>query len=355
MGCSVDSLLSGGLLSILRMGVPVKYWNIARGKYYCGLGTVSSFNVEFWKVVFTTCTTHFWDWENLDLFLEECGRSERDFSFKTQNDLYFYFFSVYSTHSWTKLNHCPYCGFSLVVIAGLVTAIGGYNSRKQEDSNKLVSLMDGKWVEYYPPMPTCRYYTTAVVTPKKVIVAGGSVKNNVRVHTVEVMDIETKEWSKVASLPKALSSSCSVVYGDNAFLIGGFDAHGRPSSTVLTCSVNELIQSAFPPTERENMTPIDMSGTPWRTLPDLPVTYSHCTIVNGHLVTVGGMKASKRPTGDIFHYDPSTSSWEVIGGVPTPRYCSVTVTLPSKELIVVGGLSGGNNTDCINICEAASF
>ena len=77
-----------------------------------------------------------------------------------------------STHKWSKqVPQCPYECSSLSVIRGLLTAIGGRKDGNRV--NKLLSIMvDQKWVEHFPPMPTPRSRTAAVTTEKHLIVAG---------------------------------------------------------------------------------------------------------------------------------------------------------------------------------------
>lgn len=97
--------------------------------------------------------------------------------------------------------------------------------------------------------------------------------------------------------------------------------------------------------------------SPWRELTDVPIAFTTCTLVNNHLIAVGGLKrASKRPTGDIHRYHPHTGTWEVVGCMPTPRYCTSVATLASSgELMVVGGVNGQLGGDCVNLLEVAIY
>ena len=58
--------------------------------------------------------------------------------------------------------------------------------------------------------------------------------------TVEVMDINTKQWSTVCPLAQKLAHYSSVVFGDTLYLAGGFC--GRVSKSVFTCSLTDLWQ-----------------------------------------------------------------------------------------------------------------
>ena len=349
------------------------------------------------------------------------------------------FLLSYRSDSWVRLVSPPYRGSALVVIDGLVTSVGGYDSL-QQDQDKLVSLVDGKWSEHYPAMPTPRHYAMATMLGHTLIVAGGSVKNNVRVSTVEVMDSNERVWHRVANLPTALSSSHFSVCGNEVYLVGGYNANGDAMSSILACNGRELLGQTSPPPDSEQdsirgeamgaeqqprattpsspatpslpetptstlpatpnspatsspsatptapatpttpATPTSPSATPtkskkqlkrastnptplvpsspWRLLLDTPpITLATSCIVNQHLVILGGLKkSSKRPSGDIFRHDPQTGGWEVVGSLPTARYCSSAAAMNHGELMVVGGVSGQpGGSEVMNLVEVAMF
>ena len=250
-------------------------------------------------------------------------------------------------------------GFSLVIIEGLVTAVGGFTPQQHQDTGKILGLVDGKWKEHYPPMPTARHYTTAVVSGNMLIVAGGSVKNNSRVATVEILDIPKGVWSRGIDLPLPLSSSISTVCSENFYVLGGFTQQGKQSSIGVSCSIEDLIRLSTPadgkhaPVETRQIYKL---GFPWREMPDVPLAFSTCVEQNGNLVLTGGMKHSKKPSGEIYRYDPIEYIWELIGFIPTPRYCSVAAIVPTnRELLIVGGLTGPIGCDYVNLVEMATF
>ena len=111
------------------------------------------------------------------------------------------------TKVWSTLPMCPRDRFTLTVINGLVTAVGGRQSNKY--TNTLLSLMEEggekKWVEYFERMPTKRSYTAVVCGKKALVVAGGEGKKDAVRTTVEVMNTDTQQWSTASSLPHPLS------------------------------------------------------------------------------------------------------------------------------------------------------
>ena len=72
---------------------------------------------------------------------------------------------------WSELPKFPHQYSSLAVLKGLLTAIGG--SKGGAPTSKLLSIIDQKWVEHFPSMPTKRSHTVAVTTKQHLIVAGG--------------------------------------------------------------------------------------------------------------------------------------------------------------------------------------
>lgn len=255
-----------------------------------------------------------------------------------------------------------------MVLHGLVTAVGGYDIQQHKDSNKLISLVDGKWVEQYPPMVTARHYAMAVVTSgPKLIVSGGSVGNNVRINTVEVMDVQMTAWQKADNLPLPLSSASFTVCGDDLYLVGGFNDQGEATEAAFTCKISDLLRSTGeekPKGARSKLMGLSL----WRQITDAPATYTTCAVLSGghlganlggnggHLVTVGGLKSSKRPTGDVHRYDPLTNVWELVGSMPTPRCCTGVASLGCGEMMVVGGTNRQlGSADCANLLEVATF
>ena len=111
-----------------------------------------------------------------------------------------------SNSQWNKLPDLPLMGFSLVNIENELTTVGGFkDNRLLSDSNKLYSYIEGKWVGKYPPMTTKRYSCAAVYTNPILIVTGGNQD------TVEILNIHSKKWSKVSSLPFS-SQHTSLIY-----------------------------------------------------------------------------------------------------------------------------------------------
>ena len=243
-----------------------------------------------------------------------------------------------ATGKWNKLPKSTYINFTLVVVNGVLTAVGGYSSRNS--TNKLLSLVgEGKWVEQLPCMPTKRYVAAAVCSGKTLVVIGGSI--DVRLKTVELLDIDSLQWFIASELPHPLSQASATVCGDNLYLVGGFDKDGSTKS-VLSCSLSALVQSAKAETlGGRSEKAFSQTEQVWREVSSLPVIRSTCASLNGQLIAVGGSYSdNKKTTNSVYAYDTTTDRWDVISTMPTARSHCLVAVLPGNQLMVVGGYTG---------------
>ena len=247
---------------------------------------------------------------------------------------------------WSELPQCPCECCSLAVISGLLTAIGGRTPNSGlfaavKDilgggrQNKLLSIMDKKWVEHFPPMPTKRSLTAAIATQYHLIVAGGE-DGSKHLNTMEVMDIQTQVWSTATSLPHPCSRASAAICGGHFCMLGG---DGRTKS-VLTCSLTNLLQSHSSLSE-------DSSHLMWNSISDAPVCGSTCVAVDGELLAVGGTGGSSA----IYRYEPTSDSWDLISNMQTGRYNCLVAVLPSNEIMVVGGSDGLFDTNTVEVAK----
>ena len=132
-----------------------------------------------------------------------------------------------------------------------------------------------------------------------------------RLKTVEVMNIETHQWSSAVDLLEPLFHSFSAVIGDRIYLQGGWGRDKTFTKLVFTCSVTSLLLSCSSKSlgtrflstlSRSNRT------TVWNRIADIPVTDSTCVSLHGKLLVVGGEDSENKPTSAIHMYDSTTNS-----------------------------------------------
>ena len=250
--------------------------------------------------------------------------------------------NILGNEQWSRLLDNPNKAFSLAVIDGLLTSVGGSDSRGP--TNTLLSLTgEGErkqWSEVFPHMPTPRRLTACITTEKALVVAGGYTEGDtVQVDSVEMMSINTKQWTTVCPLPKKLSSLSGIVCGDSLYLAGGIT--GRyGSKSVFTCFFPDLLQ---PKTLGSRIRRTLSRSNVWKEISSLPVTGSTLASFGGHLLAIGGRDDLGNPTSDVYRYDSHTDSWLVISQMKNKRSQCLAVTLPEDLLIVVGGFKEGDS------------
>ena len=262
-----------------------------------------------------------------------------------------------TSDNWSQLPDCVHESGSLTIINGWITTVGGGSPFRHTYSNELFSLTgessNRKWTKKFPPMPTKRRSTTALCTGSILIVAGGRGADDGVLSTVEVMSTENLQWSTAADLPKPMLHASSMVCGDQIYMLGGTDKDCLYIKSVYTCSVSALLQSCDILLEgRLKGTSLVDKTSLWQQLSDLPLIRSTCESFHGKLLAFGGYdKESRNSSTAVYTYNSTTNSWDVISHMTIGRCACFTAVLPDNQLMVLGGLTG---RDVINTVEIAS-
>ena len=206
-------------------------------------------------------------------------------------------------------------------------------------------------------MPTKRCGTTSLRTGTTLIVAGGTGEGIKVLSTVEVMDIETHQWSTAADLPQPMYLASATVCGDQFYVLGGINKNVTCIKSVYACSVSSLLQSCVPSSLEANFERQTLSdkASVWRQVADLPVTRSTCESFHSQLLATGGKMDSGGSTTADYMYDSTTNSWEIISHMTTARRACFTAVLPNNQLIVVGGFITDSDRTITDTVEIASI
>lgn len=251
------------------------------------------------------------------------------------------------TEQWSTLPHCTHIHFSLAVINGLLTAVGG--ELADEPTNVLLSLTGSgnkTWSKTFPPMPTKRYWAIAVCSGKSLIVAGGTTSTSSNLDNlaiVEVMDTETRQWFVASSLPHPFACASATVSQGHVYMLGGLNRNGK-TKMVLACLLTDLLRSCRPlslgvQSLRAHLRrALSLTNQPvWWKVADQPAYLSSCDTLCGQLLAVGGLEEDNNPTSIVHKYNSVSNSWEVIGHMETARYWPLVAVLPSNKVMVGGG------------------
>ena len=265
--------------------------------------------------------------------------------FRSDQEIYSY---DTSSRMWSQFPKCPNYGFSLAIVNGRLTTIGGKTPNEQV-TNSVLSLVNNKWMEWYYPMPTKRYLTAVVCSSKSLVVAGGIGRGRKKLNVVEVMDTETLEWSSASSLPHPLSEASATLFEGHIYMLGGQNQNHAPSESVFTCSMAALLQSCQSLVARLKTLSLTSRPKPWYQLADTPYYLSTCASLDGQLLAVGGRDSDDKEKTAIHMYNMTTNSWEVISHMTTPRYRCLVAVLPHNKLMVVGGCTSDSTIDSVEI------
>ena len=244
---------------------------------------------------------------------------------------------------WFTLPECPNDRFTIAMINGLLTAIGGMHG--DQFTNALLSLIgegsNKTWSEHFPPMPTKRYKVASVSTEHALIVAGGATKHShflTGLCNVEVMNTDVLQWSVVASLPHPFMVASATICGDNLYMLGAKTQNGR-SKEVLTCSVSNLLQSTQSESQYESLSMSILERSVWRKIAKVPVYWATCTTARGKLLAIGGENSDKSSSNTVYVYNNATDSWDIITYMSVGRSYPMVATLPRNKVMIVGGFT----------------
>ena len=248
---------------------------------------------------------------------------------------------------WSQEPENPNLNFGMAIVGGVLTSVGG---RKPHPTNTLLSLTEeGErkvWCEIIPPMPTPRSSAACVTTNRHLVVAGG-LGDGGSLNNVEVMNMETKEWTTASPLPRKCLSMSAALIGDTLCLAGGVTGyldsggvlHYRMLNSVFTCSSASLFSLADP----------SSSHNVWREMHSLPVVRTTLVSFCGHLLAIGGRDDSGKQTTDVYRYDSHADSWIVVSHMKRERSRCLAVSVSDDCLVVAGGYQGNIETNSVEI------
>ena len=260
------------------------------------------------------------------------------------------------TGQWTVLPECSKKKFSIAVVNGLLTAIGGKHSDTPTKTllslshDRLLGISRQKWTEQFPPMTYYHNDPTVATTDISLIVAGGWGPDRDKA-PVEVMDTKTLRWSTVASLPHHRWQATATICGGRMYIGGGWNGTDWTKS-VLMCEVSDLLQSAT--TQPRSPPGRSCASQVWREIAELQHIGSPLITLRGQLLAIGGTvtESGEGETSKVRQYDVITNSWNVISHMINTRHQFFAAVLPNDRVMVVGGwVSRGKGKDNVEIAS----
>ena len=229
---------------------------------------------------------------------------------------------AYDTRSnqWDSLPHYSAGYFSMAVVNKTLVLVGGYFSGKYSRELGVWQTNDRQWTQPFPPMPTARSKASSTFYKHWLVVAGGYMAFS-PVDTVEILDVNTNQWSTGPSTPTPWHNMKSIATEDTWYLMGG----NFGSLYEVYCASLKVVVTA--PSSIASM---------WHKLAPLKSTYSCPLNIGGSLLAVGGWNNDNEQTSAIVCYEPETSTWVPAGELPHALFKCACVSTADR-IYVFGG------------------
>jgi hypothetical protein len=237
-----------------------------------------------------------------------------------------------SSGEWAKLPSYKSRNFAMTVINNQLVLVGGEEHGCPCKALGVWRPESNEWTHLYPEMPTARYDCSAVFYTEWLVVAGGW-GDCVRLSSVEVLNINSKQWY-AGPTPTPLRSMKTAIVGETCYYMGGYCGRFlHPTAMVYSVSLPALISQLQDSGERGIQHQI------WKEASGLQTACSTPLNAGGSLLAVGGMDKDGRAVTAIRLYQPDTGEWVKVGDLPTPRcHCTCAmITDRSQEILVTGG------------------
>ena len=281
-----------------------------------------------------------------------CNTSNDIFKFNTERE------------EWSAVSPmCPQKSLTLVVIEGMLCAVGGEDVQEQQqqqtmdqenDSDKrspirgLMSKGPFKhWAEYFPQLTTQRSYVAAAYTQGVLIIAGGVTQSphddkTMNTQLVEILDVNKKQWYTTCNLPYPIRRPSIVTCGSDIFISGIYD------NQVYTTSLTSLLLNASKITENDQTTDTDHESV-WQLTTACPTSNVYLAELDGKPITIGGLESENRYSKEIHIYDKDSDVWNSIGEVSHPQRFSQVAVLAEDKLVLAVGWTMDGFVDTVEI------
>ena len=248
---------------------------------------------------------------------------------------------------WVCSIECDRKSFGIAVIKGDLTLVGGKSlTSTLKTLTSLVKNRSGeKWIQKYPPMSECGTNVRCYNDEHLLIVGSGP-------GNMEVMDVKRKKWKSVKFPNDYGEISAITIVGDRVYVLSQYFYSIDRYSTVSTCSLSALLESAQHSTKTEPLV--------WHKLHPITDLYRPFLVnISGNLVAIGGRKIQNEYSDgncrDCIQYSVSpalnmysdegsslgSKGWKFVANLPSeigyPDMNFLVAALQGDRLIVCGG------------------
>ncbi len=256
-----------------------------------------------------------------------------------------YRYSITDNKWFSPFPLAPVVKFGLGQLGGKIILVGGRPKASRVTSSCYMFDEENKeWIVPHavPPLSTPRSSLTAISwkSPVAILACGGFDKHFNPLTCVEIYIQKTASWQMSCPLPFPRAISTFTIIGSTVYMVGGYknnSPHGY-TRTVTHAPIQGLLryQPVSDPKPKSKSQPVDI----WKTLEDVPHFFTSTTSIGGCLIAVGGQSESLGATScvtSVYVYSPISETWRRFGDLPTACTMCATASLPTGELLVMGG------------------
>ena len=227
---------------------------------------------------------------------------------------------------WHTLPPYSATWFAMTTFNNKLILVGGYHNSYVVDQLGVWKTDSNQWTCPFPAMPTPRVSPSATSYKHWLVVAGGNRKGSLS--TVEVLDIDNKQWSTAPSIPRTWYNMESTIIGDTWYLMGGSQV-GMDTADIYSVSLEALVSHSA-----------SDSSKIWNRIAPINCYCSSPLSLGGYLLALGGWDIKRCPVATIQCYVPETNIWIPAGELPHPLH-SCTCIIVAGRIHVFGGYSNG--------------
>ena len=247
------------------------------------------------------------------------------FAYKQEDDYTVMAYSIMQSCKWHTLPPYSARWFAMTTINNKLILVGGYHDDSAVDQLGVWKTDSNQWTRPFPAMPTPRSSPSVTSYKHWLVVAGGFRKSSLS--TIEVLDIDNKQWSTAPSTPIPWQCMKSTIIGDTWYLMGGVQV-GRDTSDVYSVSLEALVSHSA-----------SDSSKIWNKIAPLNSDSSSPLSLGGSLLALGGYDIKEGCyVSTILRYVPETNTWVPVGELPHPLQ-GCTCIMTAGRLHVFGGYS----------------
>ncbi|ABX03583.1 MAG TPA: hypothetical protein DEF47_17495 [Herpetosiphon sp.] len=238
-------------------------------------------------------------------------------------------------------------------------------------------------------VPQPRFESQGVFVNGKLYVIGGFISCCTQINAtdlVDVYDLASNTWQRIASIPEAISHAPVVADGTNIYVLGGYLGNNPGGSTNHVWKLNTVTNTwtrgidlpvarggagaaivnrkiyffggavrtagVFDDTDFGDHYMLDLSlaNPTWVSRAAMPNPRNHTAagVVDGKIYAVGGQHGKAEESAnqaEVDRYDPATNTWTRVADMPIPKghTSSSTFGYRGRLLVIGGSINGGTS------------